>query len=76
MNVDPVWNGGDTGAGVTVAVIDSGLDTSNPDFPAPLAAIDYSNYPNKDNTIANTVTGHGTHVTGSLLGRGVHSACL
>ena len=40
----------------------------------PVAAIDYSNYPNKDNTIANTVTGHGTHITGSILGRGVHSA--
>jgi Tol biopolymer transport system component/subtilisin family serine protease len=73
MNVDPVWSGNYTGAGVTVAVIDSGLDTSNPDFPIPVATIDYSNYPNKDYTISNTITGHGTHVTGSLLGRGVHS---
>ena len=74
MNVDPVWSGGDTGAGVSVAVIDSGLDTHNPDFPTPVAAIDYSNYPIKDDSVANTVTGHGTHVTGSLLGRGVNSA--
>jgi subtilisin family serine protease len=76
MNVDPVWQGGDTGAGVTVAVIDSGIDTSNPDFP-PLNSYnskDYSNYPALDDTITNTVTGHGTHVTGSLLGRGVNSA--
>ena len=74
MNIDPVWNSGYTGAGVTVAVLDSGLDTSNPDFPTPVAAVDYSNYPNKDSIIANQVTGHGTHVTGSLLGRGVHGA--
>jgi subtilisin family serine protease len=74
MNVDPVWTGGYTGTGVTIAVIDSGLDTSNPDIPVPLAAIDYSNYPTTDATIANTVTGHGTHVTSSLLGRGVNNS--
>jgi subtilisin family serine protease len=71
---DPVWTGGNTGSGVTVAVIDSGLDTSNKDFPTPVAAIDYSNYPSKDFTVSNTATGHGTHVTGSLLGQGQNSA--
>ncbi len=72
MNVDPVWAGGYTGAGITVAVIDSGIDTSNPDFPSlnTTNSKDYSNYPTLDDTITNTMTGHGTHVTGSLLGRG------
>jgi subtilisin family serine protease len=76
MNVTPVWQGGDNGTGVTVAVLDSGIDTSNPDFPAlnSTNSKDYSNYPTLDDTITNTVTGHGTHVTGSLLGRGVNSA--
>ncbi len=76
MNVEPVWTSGYTGAGVTVAVIDSGIDISNPDFPAldTTNSKDYSNYPAMDDTIANTVTGHGTHVTASLLGRGVQSA--
>jgi len=75
MNVAPVWQSGDTGAGVTVAVLDSGIDTSNPDFPTlnSTNSMDYSNYPTLDDTITNTVTGHGTHVTGSLLGRGVNS---
>jgi Tol biopolymer transport system component/subtilisin family serine protease len=75
MNVDPVWSGGATGVGVTVAVIDSGIDTSNPDFPALNSSNskDYSNYPVLDDTITNTVTGHGTSVTGSLLGRGANS---
>jgi Tol biopolymer transport system component/subtilisin family serine protease len=76
MNIDPVWSGGDTGAGVTVAVIDSGIDATNPDFPTlnTTNSRDYSSYPTLDNSIANTVTGHGTHVAGSLLGRGVNSA--
>jgi subtilisin family serine protease len=76
MNVEGVWSGGDTGAGVTIAVLDSGIDTSNPDFPTLNAtnSKDYSNYPSLDDTITNTVTGHGSHVAGSLLGRGVNSS--
>jgi subtilisin family serine protease len=76
MNVGPVWTGGDTGAGVTVAVLDSGIDASNPDFPALnfINSRDYSAYPDLDYIINNAVTGHGTHVAGSVLGRGVNCA--
>lgn len=76
MGVASVWSGGYTGAGVTVAVLDSGIDTSNADFPAlnTSNSKDYSNYPTLDDTITNTVTGHGTHVAGSVLGWGVNSA--
>ncbi|MBN1190090.1 MAG: S8 family serine peptidase [Dehalococcoidales bacterium] len=72
--VDSVWSGGETGEGVTVAVLDSGIDTSNADFPVLDAANsrDYSDYPSLDYNVTNTVTGHGTHVAGSLLGRGVN----
>jgi subtilisin family serine protease len=79
MNVASIWESGYYGSGVTVAVLDSGIDSSNPDFPVlnTSNSKDYSNYDGTpeslDNTINNTVTGHGTHVTGSVLGRGDHS---
>jgi subtilisin family serine protease len=66
MNVDDVWSSGYNGTGVTVAVLDSGLDVTHADIPAPVDSHDYAE---DDATIANTVTGHGTHVTGSVLGR-------
>ena len=74
INADDAWNSGYDGTGVRVAVLDSGLDTTHPDIPAPVASKDYSSWPVLDNTIANTVSGHGTHVTGSAVGRGTQSA--
>ena len=74
INADDVWTSGYDGTGVRIAVLDSGLDTAHPDIPAPVASKDYSNWPVLDNTIANAVTGHGTHVTGSAVGQGTQSA--
>ncbi len=74
INANDVWVSGYDGTGVRIAVLDSGLDTTHPDIPAPVASKDYSNWPVLDDTIANTVTGHGTHVTGSALGRGTQSS--
>ena len=70
-NVDDVWDLGFDGSGITIAVLDSGLDTTHPDIPAPIASWDYAE---GDASIGNTVTGHGTHVTGIALGRGTQSA--
>jgi len=70
-NVDDVWDAGYDGSGITIAVLDSGLDTAHPDIPAPVGSWDYAE---DDATIGNTVTGHGTHVVGSALGRGTQSA--
>ena len=70
-NVDDVWGNGYDGSGITIAVLDSGLDTAHPDIPAPVGSWDYAE---NDATIGNTVTGHGTHVAGSALGRGTQSA--
>jgi len=69
-----VWSSGYDGSGIAIAVLDSGLDLSHPDIPTPAAAKDYSDWPYLDDTIANKVTGHGTHVTGIALGRGTLSA--
>ena len=74
INADDAWNSGYDGSGVRIAVLDSGLDITHPDIPVPVASKDYSAWPVLDNTIANTVSGHGTHVTGSALGRGTQSA--
>jgi subtilisin family serine protease len=71
MNVDPVLQLGDNGTGVTIAVLDSGLDLTNADIPTPVASKDYSNYPTLGDNITNNVTGHGTHTTASAVGRGV-----
>ncbi len=69
------WESGYTGKGVKVGVLDSGIDTTfaGTDLPAVFQKKDYSYYPNLDNDVSNTVTGHGTHVAGTVLGRGVLS---
>jgi len=74
-NANDVWDLGYDGSGIRIAVLDSGLDVTHPDIPTPVASKDYSNYPTLGNAIADTVTGggHGTHVTGSALGRGTQS---
>ena len=76
IHADNVWTQGWTGSGVKVAILDSGLDTDpvNSDLPFSFQKKDYSAYPTLDDNVENTVTGHGTHVVGSVLGRGVLSS--
>ncbi len=77
----PVPGIGVTGKGVTVAVIDSGIDFTHPDLaPAMVANVKVSplgsngrlepieGLPNTDSS-----SGHGTHVAGDVAGRGVAS---
>jgi serine protease AprX len=75
----PVPNLGVTGKGVTVAIVDSGVDFTHPDLaeamvanvkvsplgdqPPPIEGL-----PNTDNS-----SGHGTHVAGDVAGRGTAS---
>jgi len=72
INSDDVWLAGYDGTGVKVAVLDSGLDDfyDGTDLQATYSKKDYSAYPTLDDDVANSTTGHGTHVAGSVLGRG------
>jgi hypothetical protein len=60
---------GYTGAGVTVAVVDSGIDASHPDFARKIVA--EQNFPG-DGDILDHV-GHGTHVASTIAGTGAAS---
>ena len=81
MNVGAVHQGlgvtRRTGAGVRIAIADSGLDVDHADFPVPVEVFDVTDGINAaawGDDVSNAVTGHGTHVAGSVLGRGTRSA--
>ena len=66
VNAPNVWSStayGATGSGITVAVVDTGLDTGHPDFPA---GKELAVNVNTSSTTTVDGYGHGTHVAGII----------
>lgn len=64
-----VWDTGNKGAGVVVAIIDSGIDYNHNDFPD--NAIVYNFTYGDHNIVPDDKDGHGTHTAGIIAGRGI-----
>lgn len=63
------WQAGFTGNGVRIAVLDTGVDTSHPDFAGRIAEVrDFTG-----STDGKDVDGHGTHVASIMAGSGAAS---
>ncbi|WP_055590727.1 S8 family peptidase [Streptacidiphilus griseoplanus] len=65
-----VWAGGDTGQGVDVAVLDTGVDGSHPDLTDRIAGS--ASFVPDENVFEDPV-GHGTHVASTIAGTGAAS---
>jgi subtilisin family serine protease len=61
-----VWKAGFTGKGVTVAVLDTGIDATHPDFAGRIA--DNQNFTGEKDL--DDKNGHGTHVASTIAGSG------
>ena len=61
-----VWKNGTTGEGVTIAIIDTGIDGNHPAFGG--RTIRFADFVNGDNSSAYDDHGHGTHCAGTAAG--------
>jgi len=63
IGASSAWLGGNTGAGVRVAIIDTGIDAGHPDLAANYT-LGYDFY--RRDAVPNDENGHGTHVAGII----------
>jgi serine protease AprX len=72
LNAPALWNAGDTGTGVGVAVIDTGIDGGLPDFQSASGGsrVVETAITNPAAQTAGDSFGHGTHVAGIIAGDG------
>lgn len=70
IGAQKVWQGGDTGQGVNVAVLDTGVDAGHPDLAGQVATTASFVPYEEDITDYN---GHGTHVASTIVGTGAAS---
>jgi subtilisin family serine protease len=69
IGVPAAWSAGFTGAGMTAAVLDTGIDQNHPDFAGRIDEVhDFTG-----GSDANDTFGHGTHVASILAGSGAAS---
>src|SRR6202034_3686476 len=76
INAPFAWQSGYTGAGVGVALIDSGVMSNHPDLYMgilPISRVVYQQSFVPGNSSANDQFGHGTHVAGLIAGDGLSS---
>lgn len=66
INADDVWTSGYTGTGVTVAVLDTGIDKDHPELISSIVGGKGFGYPDFEDD-----HGHGTHVSGIITADGV-----
>jgi subtilisin family serine protease len=56
------WEQGDTGAGVTIGIVDSGIDTSNPEFSGRISGASADVVSGSSRMLTNSDSDHGTDV--------------
>lgn len=66
IHADAAYAAGATGAGVTVAVIDTGIDTTHPELDANISSASYDVVRDEDITTLTDEDGHGTNVAGII----------